>query len=630
MKNIRMLLVLLAIFAAFIIGTFFGKVKTREEKPGTKIVSEIWTCSMHPQIRQPKPGKCPICAMDLIPVSGGAGYDDKDARPLLKLSESAVKLAEIETAPAERKFVPIEIRMAGKAAYDESRMAYITARFPGRIDKLFVNYTGIAVKKGEHVAEIYSPDLLIAQQEVLQSLNLNKKAGADDIFAEKIVKSVKEKFRLWGFPDEQVDEIIRKGEVSDHLTITAPISGIVVEKNVVEGKYFEMGENLFAIADLSAVWINLDAYESDISWIKYGQSAQFSIESEPGKVFHGRVVFVQPVLNEMTRTVKVRLNADNPSGNLRPGMFVRAVLTAKFAKDGRIIEPSLAGKWISPMHPEIVKDTPGKCDVCGMELVTAESLGFADAGSANIEPPLVIPASAPLVTGKRAVVYVEKEKGSYEGREIVLGPRAGDYYVVESGLNEGELVVVKGNFKIDSSLQILAKPSMMAPKRSDEKTPPEKKVGDISNVPENFRKQLDMIYNSYFSVQEALAGDNYEKALENAKTLAEMSGHIDAGVLEKKDAGEWKKLEAEINASAGQMIKSENITDFRSAFANLSAAIDIMAEKFGGTMKIVKFHCPMAFDNKGADWLQKTDEIANPYFGTAMPKCGEKVREGRR
>ena len=183
----------------------------------------------------------------------------------------------------------------------------------------------------------------------------------------------------------------------------------------------------------------------------------------PATTFHGTIAFIEPEVDRRTRTVPVRVNVPNPEGRLKPGMFVRATVASRLAEDGKVHAPEFAGKWISPMHPEIVKDGPGQCDVCGMDLVPAEELGLVDSGKQPA--PLIVPASAVLRTGKRAVVYVEKpeaERPTYEGREIVLGPRAGDVFLVESGLEAGERVVTNGAFKIDSALQIQAKPSMMS------------------------------------------------------------------------------------------------------------------------------------------------------------------------
>jgi Cu(I)/Ag(I) efflux system membrane fusion protein len=232
-----------------------------------------------------------------------------------------------------------------------------------------------------------------------------------------------------------------------------------------EGMYVETGMKLFTVADLSRVWVRLDAYESDLVWLRYGQPVEFQVEAYPGEPFRGTIVFIDPVLDPMTRTVKVRVDAANRDGRLKPEMFVRAVVRATTTDGGKVLQPDFAGKWISPMHPEIVKDGPGTCDICGMPLVTAGELGYAGADASAANAPLVIPASAPLITGERAVVYVAVpgREGAFEGREIVLGPRAGDAYLVRDGLKEGDLVVANGAFKIDSSLQIQGKASMMQP-----------------------------------------------------------------------------------------------------------------------------------------------------------------------
>jgi len=253
--------------------------------------------------------------------------------------------------------------------------------------------------------------------------------------------------------------------MTDHVTIYAPTEGVVTEKHATEGMYVEVGTKIYTIADLSQLWVKLDAYESDLPWLRYGQEVEFTTQAYPGQPFKGAISFIDPVLDDKTRTVKVRVNVDNSDGKLKPQMFVKAIVHSKIAASGRVMTAEMAGKWICPMHPDVVKLAKGSCDICGMDLVTTESLGYVRADEPK-EPPLVIPASAALITGKRAVVYVnmpDTEKPTFQGREIVLGPRAGDYYLVESGLQEGEIIVTNGNFKIDSALQIQAKPSMMNP-----------------------------------------------------------------------------------------------------------------------------------------------------------------------
>lgn len=385
----------------------------------------------------------------------------------ITLSDNAQKLASIQVMPVERKFVTAEISMFGKIDYDETKLAYITARVPGRLDRLYVDYTGISVRKGDHLVYLYSPELLTAQEELIQALKRVRTKNNDRKYVQKdpfsILEAVREKLRLWGLTESQIKQIEKKNKASDHITIYAPISGTVIHKNAMEGMYVNTGTQIYTIADLNRVWVKLETYESDITWIRYGQKVEILTETYPGERFEGRISFIDPILNPKTRTVSIRVNVENRDNRLKPGMFVSGIVYSRVSAGGKVVEPDLAGKWISPMHPEIIKDRPGKCDICGMPLVQAEMLGYAAAEPKDA--PIVIPATVPLITGKRAVVYVRIPDNNtmFEGREVVLGPRAGNYYIVLKGLHEGESVVVNGNFKIDSAMQIEAKPSMMNP-----------------------------------------------------------------------------------------------------------------------------------------------------------------------
>ncbi len=426
----------------------------------------VWTCSMHPQIRRPAPGDCPLCGMDLIPVESSVAGPS----PTLTVSPEARALMNVETVPVQRKAVATEVEMVGKVAYDETRLGHITAWVDGRLDRMFVDYTGIEVKKGDHMVYLYSEELYSAQAELIGAVRHARGPSGTagrrlSIGGVDMAKAARHKLRMLGLTASQIRQIEEKERPSTHMTIYAPFGGVVIKKLRQQGERVSRGDRLYTVADLSQVWVNLDAYESDLPWVRYGQEVTFTAEAFPGQRFTGRIGFIHPVLDDMTRTVKVRVVVPNPDGKLKPGMFVRGKVHARLGAGGRLIDPDLSGKWISPMHPWIVKDSPGKCDVCGMPLVKAETLGYVSADG-DYEP-LVIPASAPLITGKRAVVYVElpeADRPTFEGREIVLGPRAGDYYIVLDGLAEGELVVYRGNFKIDSEIQIQAKPSMMSPK----------------------------------------------------------------------------------------------------------------------------------------------------------------------
>jgi len=351
---------------------------------------------MHPQIQQPEPGDCPICGMDLIPLENDGGADEGPRT--LSMSESSRALAEIETTAVRQEYPEAEIRLVGQLAYAETLEKSLTARFPARIDELFVNFTGIRVEKGDHLAKVYSPDLLSAQRELLTSYRSNPDSS--------ITQAARDKLRLWDLLPDQIDAIIESGQAKDHFVLKAPVGGVVVSKNVKEGDYVKTGEPLFKIVDLSTLWAYLDAYESDLPWLRYGQDVSFTVETRPGETFHGQIAFIEPEVNSKTRTVPLRVNVPNPDGKLKPGMFVRGIVASRLAEDGKVYAPEFAGKWISPMHPEVVKDGPGDCDVCGMDLVPAEELGYVD--NATEGAPVIVPTSAVLRTGKRAVVYVAK------------------------------------------------------------------------------------------------------------------------------------------------------------------------------------------------------------------------------
>ncbi len=610
----------LPIAGALLIGVLIGALLFRGGVPGkhdhdaatsggdmNSTAKEIWTCSMHPQIQAPKPGLCPICAMELIPLSrAGAIGEGRE----YSMSDAAKVLAGINTTVVERAFPEAEVRLYGTVAYDETRQKIIAARFPGRIERLFVDYTGIRVNEGDHLATIYSPDLLAAQTELLTAKQY-KNEGA--------LRIARDKLRLWGFPDKRINEIESSGATLDQLMIDAPASGIVTHKNISEGEYVQTGMNLFTIDRLDELWIMFDAYESDKPWLRFGQTVQFTAEAIPGREFEGRISFLSPSLNPKTRTFAVRVNLNNAESLLQPGMFVRGVVKAKIAGAGRVIDPSLAGKWISPMHPEVVRDGPGKCDVCGMDLVPAEELGYTVATPEG-KGPLLVSASAVLNTGKRSVVYVEKtdaEEPTFEGREVLLGTRAGDVYLVEAGLKEGERVVTEGAFAIDSALQIQARPSMMLP--GDDQAP----LFQQFEVENEFLSQVDAIVEAYFALQLALAGDDLPKSKASATALSN-SLEIEIDSLSQEAADAYRTVRGQLADSLKSLQEAEDIKAARVPFEPASHSVDELVRRFG-THKLPVYvaHCPMAFSNRGANWLQGNEDLLNPYFGDAMLRCGE-------
>jgi Cu(I)/Ag(I) efflux system membrane fusion protein len=576
-----------------------------------------WTCSMHPEVHRNRPGLCPVCGMELV------REETMQSGPReLVLSPEQKKLAKIETATVERRFVTTEIRMVGKVDYDETRVSTISARVPGRLDRLYVDYTGVPIKRGEHLVWLYSGELLASQQELLEAIARLENPDVSELLADsdrRAVGSLRDKLVQWGLTAEQVAEIETRGTAEDHLLITSPSTGIVIDKLVNQGDYVEVGTKIYDIADLDHLWLRLDAYESDLPWIHYGQNVSIVTEALPGETFHGLISFIDPVLDERTRTVTLRVNVDNADGRLKPGMFVRAVVEAQVAQGGRVMDPRLADKWICSMHPEIVKDQGGECDLCTMALVQAETLGYV-AHPDQHDAPLVVPATAVLWTGTRSVVYVEstdEEMPTYEGRVVVLGPRAGDQYLVLHGLEEGERVVVNGAFKIDSALQIRAKTSMMSPVSENA----ELRGADT----ETLRRDLDPVFARYFELQAALAEDDGTSAGDGFRSVAETLAAISAADLAPTAAQRWQELRDEAQGAASAGSAALEISALRTAFRDLSVTLIQMEEAFGhrGETSYYQVHCPMAFDSMGADWLQLTEQIANPFYGSSMHNCGD-------
>lgn len=624
--------VLIIILITFVVGIKFGTWFAPDSKPtattqdaGSNEVVE-YTCSMHPNIRMPNADdKCPICFMGLIPVINSSSDDNPRE---LAMTPTAMKLADIQTTVVQRMFPSHTVRLFGAISYDETRIATVAAYFPGRLERLFVDYTGVAVNKGDHLASIYSPELSTAHVELKEALAAVKQGRGSSQLLVSIVQeqlnSAREKLRLWGLTQEQIDDLEQTEKPIERLTLYSPISGVVIEKKAVEGKYVKTGEELYKVADLSKLWVQLEAYESQLTWIRYGQDVSFTTESLPGQEFAGTIAFIDPIVNSKTRTVRVRLNVDNSKGHLKPGMFIRAVIESAIAGHGMVVTSDLAGKWICPMHPEVIADIEGECDICDMPLVPIEDIGYVSDN--DLTPPLVIPASATLITGKRAVVYVkvpDREEPTFEGREIVLGPRAGDLYIVVEGLVEGEEVVRNGAFKIDSAMQILAKPSMMS-------LPPESVMQQEKlATPDSFLQGLKPVYAAYFSMHAALAADDLEKFQDGAKDIHESLDYVDIAGLIGEALAKYRKLEKSLRTDAEHIQHITEIAKARSLFETYSKAILDLEEVFGhvGDNTYYQSYCPMAFDDKGASWLARESEINNPYFGSMMLKCGEVKNE---
>ena len=369
----------------------------------------------------------------------------------LHVSAAAQQGAALETAIVERRALKHTLRAVAKVGYNESGMATITSRMEGYVENLFVNFTGVEVKKGDHLAEIYSPDVAVAQRELL--------LGKGDPSDRTLMDAIRKKMERWGLLPEQIDEFLRSGKVTDRVTLLAPMGGTVTEKMVVQNSMVKPGEMLYRLANLDSVWLYLDIYEYELGLVRYGQEVAATTESYPGETFTGRVWFISPILSEETRTVKVTVALENKSRKLKPGMFVSAGIEVPLLADGSAAPSGVEGKWTCPMHPHVILDEAGKCPECAMPLVQIPGV----APPAEKPMALAIPVSAVLDSGTRKLVHVETGEDVYKPVEVKLGLRAGAYYPVLDGLKEGDRVVVRGNFLLDSQFQIAGLPSLFYP-----------------------------------------------------------------------------------------------------------------------------------------------------------------------
>jgi len=371
----------------------------------TSVEKEYYTCAMHPEIIRDKPGLCPICGMPLIKKSGQHTMSSGELALIrsVSLSPSQRVIANVSTTRAERSSLKKEINTVGVVDFAEPLQAKVTARFRGRIEKLHVNFTGETVHKRQPLFELYSPDLVSAEQELILAVNANHSysTNGDGENQQRLLQAARDRLRVhFGMTTEQIEEVELRKQARTTLTFNSPIHGTVIRKEIQEGQYVDEGMLLYQLTDLSRVWIYLDVYEKDIRFIKVGKSVQITSEAYPNESFTGKVTFISPVLNGETRTVRVRTEFDNPNGKLKPQMYVKAQV------------------------------------------------------SVPVNDVIVIPSSAVLSTGRRDVVWVEVKPNTFEPRSVMLGVHTESACEVLSGLKEGESIVATGGFMLESESQL--------------------------------------------------------------------------------------------------------------------------------------------------------------------------------
>ena len=596
-----------------VIGLFFGWLffhssTTAEDKQNHSAdehKTEIWTCSMHPQIRMDKPGKCPICGMDLILLNQNSSVGmDPDA---IYFTKEAAQLANVMTSVVSKQQSIKDIRLYGKVQADERLLQSQVAYIPGRIEKLYINFTGESVRKGQTLALIYSPDLITAQQELLETAKTKQEYP-------EIYEAAKEKLLQWKLSPNQIATIESSKKVKTNVEVYATSSGIITDKQVNVGDYVGQGTVLFEVTDLSRIWVLFDAYESDLHFLKKGNKMEFTIQAIPSSKFNGIISFIDPVIDPVNRVAKVRVEMNNQDGKLKPEMF---------------------------------------------------TTGFVKANLDQYQNKMVVPKTAVMWTGKRSIVYV-KQPGDdpiFKIREIELGPLLGNSYVILNGLTEGEEIVTEGAFSVDAAAQLDGKPSMMnqaegtamtghegmsgmggdANKKSSKTEMSAEKMKNIDNskikndtdhskmvkritVSTAFKNQLNKVFDQYILLKDALVNDDNNSAQKSAKELLNAMAKIDMKLLTDNDAhNHWMLISKEINASATSISKTSDIAVQRNHFKHVSAHLIKAAKLFGVNQQVYEQFCPMANDNKGAYWISLSKEIKNPYFGKAMQTCGETI-----
>ena len=563
-KSLRLIIITL------VVGFFLGWVFTRNSSSeATSVASTesdeevIYTCSMHPEIRQSEPGDCPLCGMDLTPLQN----EGESTLPpnALRMSETAMQLAQVQTQEVGFGGEEREVALSGKVTLNEERVYSQAVHIEGRVEELAVNSLGQYVKKGQLVAKIYSPELIAAQKELIQ-------AAEQSTSFPHLLEAVKQKLALWKLTPQQIDAIVESKTIKETMEVYADHNGYVVSKEVEKGDYLQQGQSIFQIADMSRLWVVFDVFEKDALVIQRGQKVLYSFASYPGREFEGTLDIIEPILNPDTRTLRARMVIANSDMKWRPEMLVK----------GKVILTNLGG----------AKD-------------------------------LMVPKSAVMWTGKHSVVYVKHTSDGHIGfemRPVVLGDSYGKNYLVLEGLDAGEEVVVNGTFSVDAAAQLANRPSMM-----NHTHPATQRIEipelDFSGADGDVLKGL---MRDYLTLKDHLASDQYEESFKVFSNLHAKIVDAKRASISSALKGAFEELLALKGLTSSDIKSAADIEKLRTSFQPLSNFfIGIVAKNGTLGQRLYVQHCPMAFDDQGADWISTESEIFNPYFGSAMLRCGE-------
>lgn len=583
MKKLKIKTILLAslmLIIGLILGwVIFGNSVSSDKGMHThELVNEedkIWTCSMHPQIRQNEAGNCPICGMDLIPLKNNLTEGDPQA---IRMSETAMKLAEVETSVVNRGKVRRELRLNGKVQVDERSLFTQSSHIPGRIERVELSFTGEYVTRGQVIAHIFSSELITAQEELFEAHRIRESQPV-------LFEAAKQKLKSWKLKEAQIESLLKTQKVIRVFPILAEVTGYVTKKMVNRGDYIRQGEGLYEIADLSKVWALFEVYEADLNQIAVGDEIVYLVPSMPDKVFKGLISYIDPVIHPKLRVARARVDVNNKDFRLRPEMFVSGIVHSNFKME---------------------------------------------------EGSVFIPKAALLWTGKRSIVYVKivSDQGvSFKMREVTLGPSVEGGFIVLNGLLAGEEIATNGTFSIDAAAQLQGKPSMMNPRggsvprgHNHGKEEHDHSIGNkdvnVSTISYSDTNSISFVINEYMQMKDYLIKDNWKQAKGQGFSLTIK--------LEKLS---WSKKDLNQNDSYNVLKKAlaelETKTDLkgvRQAFTSLSSEItNLIKSKEYIPKNLYVHYCPMANFNKGASWLSLDEKVENPYFGNSMLNCGELV-----
>jgi membrane fusion protein, copper/silver efflux system len=576
MKNLTLLTILLA--------PVWSSMNMGEGKPtptATEIQekTQLWTCSMHPQIKAEEPGKCPICFMELIPMNQTKALP----RNVIELDPSKQYSGAILTYPVKYQHDQKNLILYGRVNLIPSDVYRVTAWVGGRIDQLFVSSVGEKVKAGDPLFKIYSPSLIASQQEMIQALNLlktSKQNSSHFLSLEANIKAIRQKLRFLGLAESDLAKIEKRKIPTSHIVIHAQRSGVVRHVAINEGEYVKEGTPIFLIANMSTLWVEASVYEDDLQTIRGQIKSLIILDSHPKDEITAKLERIDPFINPKTRSSRAIFSIKNPKGEYHESGFARVQIESHSKKG------------------------------------------------------LLVPHSAALFTGQKAVVFVKKGN-LFTSKLVRILEKTESYYRVLGDLKEGDQVVAQGTFKIDSEFQLQAKESMMSSKelvspygaRLDFRSPVERATDWLKLKPPAPRliNLLTKVRALYLELQVALAEDSFDDAKGILTDLRHKLNGISLDPLAIHESQVLKLLRGDLKISMQKAIESTVFKAYRACFARLSRWMIVLSENawLPREADLKKMFCPMAFDKKGGFWIQEDEETMNPYFGTKMQKCGE-------